>query len=110
MAQNDMYVVMYKILAYLYDCMKRGVEPEDVRWSAQALGIPESYWNAIVEELVDHRFVSGVNVTRFLGGETMVSSIDPRVTMEGVAFAQENSMMGKAKAFLQDAKAAVPFI
>lgn len=110
MAQNDMYVVMYKILAYLYDCMKRGVEPEDARWSAQAMGIPESYWNAIVEELVDHRFVSGVKVTRFLGGEMMVSSVDPRVTMEGVAFAQENSMMGKAKAFLQDAKAAVPFI
>lgn len=110
MAQNDMYVVMYKILAYLYDCMKRGSDPEDAMWSAQALGIPESYWNAIVEELVDHGFVSGIKVSHFLNGATMVSALAPRVTMEGVAFAQENSMMGKAKAFLQDAKAAIPFI
>ena len=29
MAQNDMYVVMYKVLAYLYDCMKCDVEPID---------------------------------------------------------------------------------
>ena len=110
MAQNDMYVVMYKILAYLYDCMKRGVEPEDARWSAQALGIPASYWTSIVEELVGHGFVAGVNVDHFINGEALVTPIGPRVTMEGVAFAQENSMMGKAKAFLQDAKAAVPFI
>lgn len=110
MAQNDMYVVMYKILAYLYDCMKRGIEPEDARWSAQALGIPASYWTSIVEELVGHGFVAGVNVDHFINGEALVTPIGPRVTMEGVAFAQENSMMGKAKASLQDAKAAIPFI
>ena len=32
MAQNDMYVVMYKIIAYLYDCMKKGAEPDISRW------------------------------------------------------------------------------
>lgn len=110
MAQNDMYVVMYKIIAYLYDCMKKGIEPQDSAWGYQALGIPESYWNAIVEELVDHRFIIGVSVDHFLGGQTMVSAISPKVTMEGVAFAQENSMMSKAKQFLTDAKSAIPFI
>lgn len=110
MAQNDMYVVMYKIIAYLYDCMKRGVAPEDARWSAEALGIPEGYWSAIVEELVTHGFVSGVKVAHTLSGTSLVTTFNPRVTMEGVAFAQENSMMGKAKSFLKDAKEAIPFI
>lgn len=32
MAQNDMYVVMYKVLCYLYDCMKRDVEPAMAFW------------------------------------------------------------------------------
>lgn len=110
MAQNDMYVVMYKVIAYLYDCMKKGVEPDDEKWSHQALGIPESYWVTIVEELVEHRFICGVKVLAFMDGEKSVEPIDPRVTMEGVAFAQENTMMAKAKAFLQDAKASIPFI
>lgn len=110
MAHNDMYVVVYKIIAYLYDCMKNGVEPDDLKWSSDALGIPRSYWLAVVEELVDHRYIDGVTVHRFFGGDGTVTTSDARVTMEGVAFAQENSMMGKAKAFLQDAKASIPFI
>ena len=43
MAQNDMYVVMYKIIAYLYDCMKRGAEPDTSEWDCRAMGIPEQY-------------------------------------------------------------------
>ena len=27
MASDDMHVVMYKILKYLYECLKKGVEP-----------------------------------------------------------------------------------
>lgn len=107
MAQNDMYVVMYKVLAYLYDCMKRGAEPEDARWCASALGIPESYWTAVVSQLVEHGFVSGVTVTDFMGGKCLVTPINPIVTMEGVAF-MENGMMRKALRFLQDTKAAIP--
>ena len=110
MAHNDMYVVMYKIIAYLYDCMKQGVEPDGVKWSSYALGIPRSYWVAVIEERVGHRYIDGVTVHKFLNSEASVTALNARVTMEGVAFAQENSMMGKAKAFLQDAKASIPFI
>lgn len=109
MAHNDMYVVMYKIIAYLYDCMKKGIAPNDEMWSCMALGIPESYWASVVSELADHRFIAGVNVIPYVDGGHMVSIGRAEVTMEGVAFAQENSMMAKAKAFLQDAKASIPF-
>lgn len=111
MAQNDMYVVMYRILAYLYDCMKRGEVPERERYSAHALGVPEPYWSMVMSELVSHRFVADASVSRYSDGSFMVFlGKNPYVTMEGVEFAQENSMMGKAKRFLQDAKSAVPFI
>lgn len=110
MAHNDMYVVMYKIIAYLYDCMKKGVEPDDLKWSSDALGIPRSYWLAVVEELVDHGYIDGVTIHRFFGGDASVTALNAHVTMEGIAFAQENSMMGKAKAFLRDAKASIPCI
>ena len=39
MAGNDMYVVMYRFIVYLYDCVKRGERPSDEGWSASALGI-----------------------------------------------------------------------
>ena len=109
MAQNDMYVVMYKIVAYLYDCMKRGAEPDPAQWDCAAMGIPEPYWASIVEQLVSHGYLSGVQVWHS-DGRTKVAPARPQVTMEGVAFAQENSMMGKARKSLMDAKAAVPFL
>lgn len=28
MAKDDYYVIVYKILAYLYDCLKQGEEPQ----------------------------------------------------------------------------------
>lgn len=109
MAQNDMYVVMYKIIAYLYDCMKKGVEPDMSKYSHDALGIPETYWAHIMLELIDHGFVKGFVVMRSYNPAVITPS-DPSVTMEGVAFAQENTMMAKAKQLLIDAKAAIPFI
>ena len=53
MAQNDMEVIMYKILSYLYECMKAGKRPrmEDMCCSCQMFQIPLSYWGTIMEEL-----------------------------------------------------------
>lgn len=109
MAQNDMFVVMYKVLAYLYDCMKRGEAPETSCWDASAFGIPEAYWKNIVVQLVEHGLVGGISLLKTKDG-IRIRPIEPFVTMEGVQFAQENSMMAKAAGFLRDAKAAIPFI
>jgi len=45
MAKNDMEVIMYKILRYLYECMKLGVEPEleQFAWNSKLFDIPQSY-------------------------------------------------------------------
>lgn len=108
MASDDMYVVMYSILSYLYGCMRKGVAPDCERIGAEALGIPQAYWAQVMDELVRHGFVDGVTVVRPWGAPPVVRLSEPRVTMEGVAFAQENSMMARARKFLQDAKSALP--
>ena len=107
MASDDMHVVMYKILSYLYKCMKEGVRPDRERFSAQALGINEAYWQNIVAELAFRKYIAGVTATRSDIGDSVYISA-PRVTMEGVEFLMENSMMAKARQFLIDVKATVP--
>ena len=54
MAKNDMEVIMYKILRYLYECMKLGVEPEleQFAWNSKLFDIPQSYWCKIIATLV----------------------------------------------------------
>lgn len=109
MAQDDMFVVMYKIIAYLYDCMKNDAEPDFNKWNSDAMNVPHAYWMNVVEQLVEHGYVTGTTIIRTSSG-LIIRPIDPKVTMEGVQFAQENSMMAKAARFLKDAKASIPFI
>ncbi|BAK45564.1 YjcQ family protein [Eggerthella sp. YY7918] len=111
MANDDMHVIMYKILAYLYDCMKKGEEPQNsmISYDSDLLGIPAAYWNQIMAQMVELGLVKGIAVRYYDNSPTVLIS-KPYVTLEGVQFMQENSMMSKALKFLKESKAALPFI
>ncbi len=112
MAQDDMHVVMYKILAYLYWCARNGAEPEEKHYShdGDVLSIPYSYWAGIVRELQENGYVRGFVIVEAWGGDLIVRASKPSITVRGVEFLQENSLMQKALRFLKDAKSALPFI
>lgn len=112
MAHDDMHVIMYKILAYLYDCMKKGQEPQRSMLAHDGfmLSIPYGYWAKVISELDRHGYVSGFNVTKDIVGGLNVDMRSPEITMEGIEFLQENSSMKKALGFLKEVKSALPFI
>ena len=112
MAQDDMHVIMYKILAYLYDCMKKGIQPQEsqIRPGGIIGSIPELYWARIMEELSDNYLVKGIGIIHVYSGDIIVNLNDPTVTFAGVEFLQENSMMKKAAKFLKEAKSTLPFL
>ena len=53
--------------------------------------------------------VTGITVQDVCGG-ILIHVDDPAITLEGVEFLQENSMMKKALEFLKETKSALPFI
>ena len=110
MASDDMHVVMYKILSYLYKCLKAGENPDLRMISAEALGINGVYHGRIIRELVTRGYVEGYKISSLPNGCTSITPINPVVTMTGVEFLMENSMMRKAYEFLRDAKDAIPFL
>lgn len=112
MAHDDMHVVMYKILAYLYFCMKQGIRPEHQHYAydGDVLHIPEQYWAHIIQELVNHGYVRGFTVFKMWNGDLVVDENDPSITLEGVEFLQENSNMQKVLNFLKEAKSSLFFL
>lgn len=112
MAQDDMHVVMYKVLAYLYDCMKRGERPVErhLAHDGDVLSIPYPYWAAIMRELVENGYVRGVTIVSEWGGGTIAKLVEPSITLAGVEFLRENSAMRRALEFLKETKSALPFI
>lgn len=102
MAQNDMHVIVFKILSYVYHCMKSAAPVDSSVIGYEALGIPEAYWSQIVRELVGRGYVTGIEVKATSVGD-VVHIADPKVTLDGVEFLMSNGMMGRAAKFVEGA-------
>lgn len=105
MAQNDMEVIMYKILKYLYECMKTGRVPDlaEYGWESKLFHIPKSYWSSIICELANMGFIRGFLIRKTKDG-TIISELEPAsITYAGREFLRENNGMQKAKDFAGEA-------
>lgn len=99
MIQNDMEVIMYKILKYLYECMKRDVDPDLQKygWHSALIDVPQQYWCKIIRILTDKGLITGFAILSTKDGIHI--QIDPpvEITYEGREFLRDNSGMQKAK-------------
>jgi hypothetical protein len=104
MAKNDMRIIMYKILKYMYECLNLGkmIDPEDICNNCEMFRIPQTYWTQIMKELIGHKYVSGVYEIKRIGtGESGIKfGVNAGITFEGVQFLEENSGMEKVADFL----------
>ena len=110
MAKDDFFVIAYRILAYLYQCMKEGERPNMEDISFQRLGIPERYWYSVIRNLRSGGYIRGIEIVEGIGGTIFLSEINPEITIAGIEFLQENSSMAKAKQFLKELKEIIPGI
>ena len=85
MARDDYFVIVYKLLKYLYDCLKRGVCPASEILSAEFFGIADDYWEYIINNLYQDEYIDGVTLTR-LNNEPNYPSIQPHfnITSKGI--------------------------
>ena len=90
----DNFKAVYKILASLeraMDCPAfdiRDVGPD-------ALGVTPERWARYIEMMVDVGYIKGVSVRRDILGETIVEENGSRITLKGLEYLQENTIMRK---------------
>ncbi len=102
MASDDFEVLAFKILSYLYRCMKNG-KKVDIAALRQLVGCNEAYFGAVVRSLQSKGYVEGFAFDGFSGvvidSPSLAAMSDPAITMDGAIFVSENSRMRKAKDF-----------
>ena len=96
MAKDDYFVIMYRILAYLYACLKKGADIDTDIISHKALNIPERYWLEIIENLITRGYIKGVTIVEVMNPAKNVIWDSPAITQDGVQFMHENSSMQRA--------------
>lgn len=113
MARDDYYVIVYQILAYLYTQLKAGdpVDPKLLQHDSKYLNINEVYWLYIMEHLLEDGYIENITLTKVWGNQIIVNNLENcRITPRGIVYLCDNSFIEKAKQFLKDVKAIVPFV
>ena len=111
MAKDDYFVIVYKILAYLYQCLKDGeaAQEEILRRDGPLCRINETYWLYILEHLQGSGYIEGLTFTKAWGGLVIVSGFENcRITPEGIAYLTDNSMLQRVRKLLKEIKEIVP--
>lgn len=112
MAKDDYYVVVYKILSYLYARLKAD-EKVDVRVLAHdgpMLGIRKGYWTYIIEHMWKQGFVEGIDIAQGYGDICEIVGLEHiQITPDGIGYLLDNNLVAKAKKFLKDMKDMNPF-
>lgn len=96
---SENFKVMYRILKTL-DRYK-GDEDFDMRSiSAETLGVSESVWEQLMIEFARAGYIDGVRYTQTLSDKFphIAYPITPRITLRGMEYLEENSLMKKAAA------------
>ena len=90
----DNFKIIYKILSVLEKSMD--LENVDIeRISSNNLGISQQRWNKYMEMLLDAGYIKGVTIQKYVTGETNVDAEDIRITLKGLEYWSENSIMQK---------------
>lgn len=90
----DNFRVIYRILRYLEKALDYD-EPNMDCISAKALKLSDQRWMALMEMLSKEGYIDGFSVQRTVDGSILISSSAPRITLKGLEYLQENSLMKK---------------
>lgn len=94
---SDNFKIIYKILKILESSMDH--EVFDVqRISASALGITEVRLKKVLNMLLENGYVSGFEIKKYIGNpyENVIGLEDIQITLKGLEYLEENSLMRKA--------------
>lgn len=106
MAKDDFNVVAYKVLAYLYACLKAGAVPSEAE-AREVAKVNEVYFYAVVSSLSSNGLVEPVKEFRDMNGDIIGLSGRLCITMAGAEYLEQNATMKRIARFLGKAFEAV---
>ena len=111
-ARDDYHVITYRILIYLYACLKQGQKPnfDYLKYNTDDFPVGKDYWYYIIENLYKDGYIEGVVIIPVLGQVNKGVKLNEclKITPKGIEYLQDNSTMQKAKNYLKELKEIIP--
>lgn len=113
MAKDDYHVIVYQILSYLYQRLKKGeaVDGNMLLHDSPLFQINKKYWAYIIYHLHESGFVEGAVFVDLDGLDVPMAAKlqNMRITPAGIEYLCNNTTIEKVKSFLKDIKEIIPF-
>lgn len=110
MAKDDYYVIVYQILSYLYQCLKKGEDVNVECLQPESLfGINPRYWLYIFEHLQQDGLIEGFVRKEYINNQVLYELDRVQITPAGIGYLLDNNLLAKAKKFLKEMKELNPF-
>ncbi len=105
----DNFKAVYNILSALEKAMDL---PEfDLETiSHEVLGVSKQRWARYLEMMADVGYIKGINISKNILGETQIHNIDIKITLKGLEYLQENSIMQKIYKTMKGIKDITPCV
>lgn len=113
MARDDYYVIVYKLLAYLYVQLKKGeaIDPDMLVYDGGLFQINRSYWVYIIRNMLEQGYIIGIHNVQAGNGHYIREQLtECEITPKGIDYLFDNHLLQKAKRFLKDMKEITPFL
>lgn len=91
----DNFKIIYRILKALEKSMDNE-EFEPIVISPEVLGISPERWKKLIKMLVEEGYMEGVRIVTTNTGAVIVKMLSPTITLKGLEYLNENSLMQKA--------------
>lgn len=105
MAKDDYDVLVFKILTYLYACLKgKAFYDPDVVEKTFFRGVTEAYRTYILRHMADSGLIEGYRYTHAWGNVyvSLTDLSECQIAPAGITFLKENSTMKKVLSALQE--------
>lgn len=106
MAKDDYDVIVYRVLLYLYACLKREIVFDDLTFREAVRKNVESdeYFAAVLRMMQNEGLICGVTTVKAWGGTYILCSDpeDMEITADGIHYLKENSTMQKVCGVLKE--------
>lgn len=90
------FKIIYRILKYLEAALDVAA-PDMTPITAGALGLTEERWKALMQMLHKEGFIEGLQFKQYVGEESIMRIEKVKITLKGLEYLEENSMMRKIK-------------
>lgn len=103
MARDDYFVMVYKLLRYLYRCLKDGQEADWEVLSPNTRDFPigEKYFAYLLSHLLADGYLEGIAEVKQVGKMPRFNETTGlRITPKGIEYLEENAAVKRAAEFL----------